>query len=215
MKIKILTNFLKDIEKESKMLHEYFYKIDKRIDENIYNFKGKNFSRILQDYENRLLMNLYDYFQMKKIKMMGLIFDGILLLPSQAINIADLENYLFVKTNIPMKISIKPINDYYQKFGESDINFKDFKKNYKNTCYKNLKVIHHDHSKKENNIIDYICNNCNLKIKNSKELIVLFHNAKGYDNSYMLDIFSKIPDIQIFLFRINYGKIQNVKIYNT
>ena len=40
-----------------------------------------------------------------------------------------------------------------------------------------------NHSKKENNIIDFICNNCNLKIKNSKELIVLFHNAKGYDNS--------------------------------
>ena len=36
-----------------------------------------------------------------------------------------------------------------------------------------------------------------MKIKNSKELIVLFHNAKGYDNSYMFDIFSKIPNIQI------------------
>ena len=36
---------------------------------------------------------------------------------------------------------------------------------------------------KNNDIIDYICNNCNLKIKN--KLIVLFHNVKGYDNSYM------------------------------
>ena len=115
--------------------------------------------------------------------MMSLIFDGILLLPSQAINIADIENYLFVKTSIPMKISIKPIQDYYQKFGEPNIDFKEFKKEYKNICYINKKVIHHDHSKKENNIIDFICNNCNLKIKNSKELIVLFHNAKGYDNS--------------------------------
>ena len=68
---------------------------------------------------------------------------------------------------------------------------------YKNICYVNKKVIHHDHSKKENSIIDFICNNCNLKIKNSKELVVLFHNAKGYDNSYMLNIFSKIPNIQI------------------
>ena len=129
--------------------------------------------------------------------MMTLIFDGILLLPNQSINIHDIEDYLFVKTGIPMKISIKPFKDYFYKFGEPNINFKDFKKKYKNTCYINKKVIHHDHSKKENNIIDYICNNCNLKIKNSKELIVLFHNAKGYDNSYMLDIFSKIPNIQI------------------
>ena len=61
----------------------------------------------------------------------------------------------------------------------------------------NRKVIHHNHSVKKNNIIDYICNSCNLKIKNSKELVVLFHNSKGYDNSYMINIFSKIPDIRI------------------
>ena len=62
-----INEFLKNIEKESKILHEYFYKIDKRIDdEKIYNYKGKNFSRILQDYENQLLMYLYDYFSFKK-----------------------------------------------------------------------------------------------------------------------------------------------------
>ena len=64
---KNINKFLKDIENESIMLHDYFYKNDKRIDnEKIFNFKGKNFSRILQDYENMLLMNLYDYFQIKK-----------------------------------------------------------------------------------------------------------------------------------------------------
>ena len=109
------------------MLHEYFYKIDKKIDdEKIFNYKGKNFSRILQDYENKLLMNLYDYFQIKKIKMMVLIFDGILLLPDQQINIHDIESYLFDRTNIPMKISIKPFKDHFQKFGEPNINIKEF-----------------------------------------------------------------------------------------
>ena len=64
---KNLNKFLKDIEREVIQLHEYFYKIDKRIDdENIYNYKGKNFSRILQDIENQLLMNLYDYCSLKK-----------------------------------------------------------------------------------------------------------------------------------------------------
>ena len=39
---KNINKFLKDIENESKMLHDYFYKIDKRInDEKICNFKGK------------------------------------------------------------------------------------------------------------------------------------------------------------------------------
>ena len=73
------------------------------------------------------------------------------------------------------------------------------------------KVIHHDHSKKENNIIDLICNNYNLKIKNSKELIVLFHNAKGYYNSYMLGIFSKIPNIQISCLGQNTEKFKMLK----
>ena len=42
-----LNKFLKNIEKESKMLHDYFYKIDKRIDnEKIYNYKAKYFSRL-------------------------------------------------------------------------------------------------------------------------------------------------------------------------
>ena len=64
---KLILAILRNIENESRMLHDYFYKIDKRInDEKIYNYKGKNFSRILQDYENMLLMNLYDYFEIKK-----------------------------------------------------------------------------------------------------------------------------------------------------
>ena len=56
---------------------------------------------------------------------------------------------------------------------------------------------------KENNIIDYICNNYNLKIKNTKELIVLFHNSKGYDNAYMIDLFSKIENVRINCLAVN------------
>ena len=129
--------------------------------------------------------------------MMTLIFDGILLLPKQSIDINDAQNYLYNKSGIKMKISIKPFQDHFSKFGESNVDIKEFKKNYKNKCFVNQKFIHHNHMFKNNNIIDYICNNCNLKIKNTKELIVLFHNSKGYDNAYMIDIFSKIENIRI------------------
>ena len=130
---KTINKFLKNLEKESTMLHEYFDKIDKRIAyEKVYNYKAKSFSRILQDYENQLLMNLYDYFSFKKIKMISLIFDGILLLPKQSINITDIENYLYNKSNIHMKISIKPFECHYPRFGESNIDINEFKKNYKN-----------------------------------------------------------------------------------
>ena len=195
---KKLNKFLKNIEEEAKMLYEYFYKTDKRIDdENIYNEKGKNFCRIYQDIENELLMTMYDYFTFRNTKIQSIIFDGILLAPNQAIHINDIQNYLFKKTGINMKISIKSFKDYYPKFGEANVDMNKLKKDYKISTYVNKKVIHHDHSKQQKNIIDYICQNCNLKIKNTKELIVLFHNSKGYDNAYMTEIFSKIEDIQI------------------
>ena len=194
------------------MLHEYFYKIDKRInDENIYNYKAKSFSRVLQDYENKLLMYLYDYFSFKKIKMMSLIFDGILLSPKQSIDINDAQNYLYNKSGMKMKISIKPFQDYFSKFGEANVDIKEFKKDYKNKCFVNQKVIHHNHMLKKNNIIDYTCNNCNLKIKNTKELIVLFHNSKGYDNAYMIDIFSKVENIRINCLAENNQKFKMLK----
>ena len=195
---KKLNKFLKNIEEEAKILHEYFYKTDKIIDdEKVYNFKGKNFCRIYQDIENELLMTMYDYFTFRNIKIQSIIFDGILLAPNQSIMINDIQNYLFKKTGINMKIAIKPFKDYYPKFGEAHVNMNEFKKNYKISTYVNKKVIHHNHMFEKNNIIDYICQNCNLKIKNPKELIILFHNSKGYDNSYMIDIFSKIEDIKI------------------
>ena len=194
------------------MLHEYFYKTDKRIDdEQIYNVKGKNFCRIYQNLENKLLMTMYDYFTFRNIKIQSIIFDRILLAPNQPIMINDFQNYLFKKTGINMKISIKPFKDYYPKFGIANVNMNEFKKEYKITTYVNKKVIHHNHMFEKNNIIDYICQNCNLKIKNTKELIVLFHNSKGYDNSYMIDIFSKIPDIQITCLAENNQKFKMLK----
>ena len=67
-------------------------------------------------------------------------------------------------------------------------------------------MIHHNHKLKENNIIDYICNNYNLKRKT--QLIVLFDNSKGYDNNYMIDIFSKIEN-----FRIKNVKLKILKMF--
>ena len=209
---KYINKFLKGIEKESLMLHQFFYNIDKRIDdENIHNYKAKSFSRVLHDYENQLLMNLYDYFSFKKIKMMSLIFDGILLLTKQSIDINDAQNYLYNKSGIKMKISIKPFQDHFSKFGEANVDIEEFKKNYKNKIIINNKVIHHNHMLKNKNIITFICSNCNLKIKNTKELIVLFHNSKGYDNAYMIDIFSKIENIRINCLAENNRKLKMLK----
>ena len=67
-KDKDINLFLKKIEMEARILHEYFYENYRRkdYDKNEYNYLGKNFVNILMDYENKLLMALYDYFNMKK-----------------------------------------------------------------------------------------------------------------------------------------------------
>ena len=66
---KNIYKFLKNIEEESKMLHKYFYEIDKRIDdEKFIIVKLKVLVEFFLDYENQLLMNLYDYFSFKKLK---------------------------------------------------------------------------------------------------------------------------------------------------
>ena len=96
-----------------------------------------------------------------------------------------------------MKIVIKPFKDHFQKFGISNVNIKEYKEKYINKIYINKKVIHRLHYKSKNNIVDYICQNCNLKIKNKKQLVILFHNSKGYDNQYMLEIFSKIKMLEL------------------
>ena len=212
-----INKFLKEIEKESKMLHNIFYKIDKRIDdEKIDNYKAKSFSRMLQDYENKLLMTLYDYLTFNKYKIMTLIFDGILVLPGKSLLIPDIEEYIFKKTEIPMKLSVKRIKDNFMKFGESNIDLKEFKKNYNIKTYINKKVIHHNHMIKKDNIIDYICNHCNMQIKNTKDLVVFFHNSKGYDNAYMVDIFSKVKGVKISCLADNKQKFKllTIKIPN-
>ena len=43
----------------------------------------------------------------------------------------------------------------------------------------------------ENNILGYICNKCNLQIKNKKEIPIKFHNGMKYDDSILLNGMSK------------------------
>ena len=46
-----------------------------------------------------------------------------------------------------------------------------------------------------NNILGYICQNCNLQIKNKKGISIIFHNGMNYDNSILLNGISKFKPI--------------------
>ena len=83
--------------------------------------------------------------------MMSLIFDGILLLSKQSLNIKDIENYLYNKSNISIKISIKPSECHPKKNLESrmlilktlniKINVILIKKSFITTTVKNLIIL--------------------------------------------------------------------------
>ena len=96
-----------------------------------------------------------------------------------------------------MKVIIKSFKDYYTQFRISNVDLKEYKERYKNKIYIDKKVIHHLHYRKSNNIVDYICQNCNVKIKNKKEFVIVFHNSKSYDNNYLINTFCEIENIRI------------------
>ena len=76
---------------------------------------------------------------------------------------------------------------------KTNVNADDLPKN--KIIIKNQKVIHHDHCLPNNNILGYICQNCNLQINNKKEIPLIFHNGMNYDNSILLNGMSKFKPI--------------------
>ena len=49
-----------------------------------------------------------------------------------------------------------------------------------------IKVLHHDHCLKKDHILDFLCRECNLQIKNDKSIPIYFFNDIKYDNSILL-----------------------------
>ena len=82
-----------------------------------------------------------------------------------------------------MKLSFKNIEDHFPEFGIR-VSTDDIKN--EKIIENKIKVVHHDHSFKENNILGFICRECNLQIKNDKSIPIYFFNGMKYDNSILL-----------------------------
>ena len=82
-----------------------------------------------------------------------------------------------------MKLSFKNIEDHFPEFG---IRFSTDNIKNENIIENKIKVVHHDHAFKENNILGFICRECNLQIKNDKSIPIYFFNRMRYDNSILL-----------------------------
>ena len=177
---------MKLLEKEIIKIQKYFYVKDKRYFVKRFNYLGKNLSRIILDIENRILQIMISYFVIKKVNIFTLEYDGLKIYSdnkSKHFSINDLEKIILEKTAVNIKLSFKNIEDHFPEFGirVSTDNIKN-----ENIIENKIKVVHHDHAFKENNILGFICRECNLRIKNDKSIPIYFFNGIKYDNSILL-----------------------------
>ena len=197
-----INNYLKLLEKEIIEIQKYFYSKDKRYFEKSYNHLGKNLSRIVLDIENQILQIMINYFVSKKVNIFTLEYDGLKIYSddkSKHFSINDLEKIILEKTGVNMKLSFKTINDSFPEFGirVSTDNIKN-----ENIIEYKIKVIHHDHAFNKNNILGFICRECNLQIKNNKSIPIYFFSGMKYDNSILLKSLCDIYKDEMTLNRI-------------
>ena len=169
-----INNYLKLLENEVVKIQEYFYSKDKRYFEKGFNYMGKNLSRIILDVENQILQVMIDYFISKRVNIFTLEYDGLKIYSddkSKHFSINDLEKIIFEKSGINMKLSFKDIIDSFPEFGirVSTDNTKN-----ENIIENKMKIVHHDHAFEKNNMLGFICRECNLQIKNDKKISLYF-----------------------------------------
>ena len=178
-------NYLKLFENEIIRIQNYFYINDKRYLDNDYNYKGKNLSKIILDIENQILQIMINYFISKNVTILTLEYDGLKYTDkySKHFSINELELKIYKNIGISIKLAFKNIEDSFPDFR---IRFNTDNIKSKNIIENKIKIVHHDHCLEKNNIIAYICRECNLQIKNNKTIPMCFFNGKKYDNSIIL-----------------------------
>ena len=126
---------------------------------------------------------MINYFVGKNVNILTLEYDGLKIYTdrySKHFSINELELNVYKNIGINIKLAFKNIEDCFPEFGIR-CNTDNIKN--KNIIENKIKIVHHDHCLEKNNIIAYICRECNLQIKNNKTISMYFFNEMKYDNS--------------------------------
>ena len=213
-------NYLKLFENEIIRIQNYFYINDKRYLDIDYNYKGKNLSKIILDVENQILQIMINYFISKNANILTLEYDGLKIYTdkySKHFSINELELNIYKNIGINIKLAFKNIEDNFPDFG---IRCNTDNTKNKNIIKNKIKIVHHDHCLEKNNIIGYICRECNLQIKNNKNTPMYFFNGMKYDNSIILksicDLYKSNVNLNVIgnsceIFKMIEFKIKKIK----
>ena len=129
---------------------------------------------------------MINYFISKNVNMLTLKYDGLKIYIdkySKHFSINELELNIYKNIGINIKLAFKNIEVSFSQFG---IRFNTDNVKHKNIIENKIKIVHHDHCLEKNNIIGYICRECNLQIKNNKTISMYFFSGMKYDNSIIL-----------------------------
>ena len=129
---------------------------------------------------------MVNYFTSKNVNILTLEYDGLKIYTdkySKHFSINELELNIYKTMGINIKLAFKIIEDNFPEFGIR-CNTDNIKN--KNIIENKIKIVHHDHCLEKNNIIGYICRECNLQIKNNKTIHIYFFNGQKYDNNIIL-----------------------------
>ena len=128
---------------------------------------------------------MINYFTSKNVNILTLEYDGLKIFTDKYSKhfSNELELNIYKNIGINIKLAFKNIEDEFPDFGirRNTDNIK-----HKNIVENKIKIVHHDHCLEKNNIMAYICRECNLQIKNNKSISMYFFNGMKYDNSIIL-----------------------------
>ena len=114
---------------------------------------------------------MINYFTSKNVNILTLECDGWKIYTDKSFSINELELNIYKNIGINIKLAFKNIEDKFLEFGIR-CNTDNIKN--KNIIENRIKIVHHDHCLEKNNIISYICRECNLQIKNNKTIPISF-----------------------------------------
>jgi len=202
-----------------------------------YNIKASFMNTLLCDFENNILMNIYDFYENPANCV--LCFDGIMLLKKDYYNLRDCENNIFDNLGIKIKLKIKEMNQpiIFENTEEVKPTKEqiDEKLCFEATCKKVLKDIMNDNitdhsvaetfyeiSKNTINIIDddgngYMWNNHKKlwEYKTSNQLMVQISSDKNILSLALNEIINdlkKLPDqIKTKMFKSRNAYIKKIK----
>ena len=181
-KIGITCNILKNYVENRDLILDSFGDNRKKIKEMFLTILNGGFKDSYSD-DNRINNCLK---LLENVNIFTLEYDGLKIYSdnkSKYFSINELEKIILEKTKINMKLLFKNIEDHFPEFGirVSTDNIKN-----ENIIENKIKVVHHDHAFENNNILGFICKECNLQIKNDISIPIYFFNGMKYDNSILL-----------------------------